>query len=92
MAENEDKNKETDIYSYEPKRSMDKNRIILKLFAGALLYFSLINIILYIKGYIELIPEQWLISPWYFLITLEPIAIVMFLACIIVGWFIFDIE
>lgn len=74
---------------------IDMNKLystILKLFAGLLLYFAIVNILLYFTYSIPFTPEAWIINPIHNLKILNPIAIITLIVCEVIGWFIFEIK
>jgi len=65
--------------------------ILLKLFTGIIIYFAVINILIYIQYGIPFTPREWLLNPLHNLIV-EPniLSWVIFIFCEIGGWFLFE--
>lgn len=65
--------------------------VLLKLFIGLIIYFAVINILIYFQFGIPFTPREWLLNPLFNLFIKPNIgAWFILLICEIIGWFLFE--
>lgn len=68
-----------------------KNFLLLSLM-GVLIYFAIIDIVIYLQVGIQSTPLDWIYVPIYNLVTMNWVAWVILIISLIIGWFFFIVN